>query len=119
MPHILFKMASWDTFFNDLASFMLNISEKEDSTTSNVAESVLLSLQGYIRVFCAIKTTLVDGNGEDSELLEILSCVSDLLNDIETIYSRWTCIESGIQSHNDHYQHHATRIHSGHVGRPN
>ena len=49
-------------------------------------------------------------------MLEVLSTVSDLLNDLEVIYCRWTLIESGVQSHNNHY-YAAVRIRTG-VGRP-
>lgn len=105
----------WDTLFNDLAAFMLNISARERSSDSNVAESVLVTIQCYSRVMYAIKETLHEANGGDRELLETLSIVTDLLSDLEEIRGRWVLLEAGVDNPVNQYQ--AVRVQLGR-GRP-
>ena len=105
----------WDSFFNNLASFLLNISDREGRSCSNIAESVLVHIQCYMRVLYAIKFTLEEANGGDSELLDIFRGVSELIDEIEVIYEHWLCIEAGVESCNVGYC--AQRLRYG-VGRP-
>ena len=67
---------------------MLNISARERTSDSNVAESVLVTIQCYCRVLYAIKETLHEANGGDRELLDTLNIVADLLSDLEEIRGR-------------------------------
>lgn len=108
----------WDTFFNNLSSFLLNISEKEEITDLNFAESVMINLQANIRVLYAIKNTLDRGSGGDMDLLEMSRAVTNLISDVEFIYHRWALLESGIQSTRCEAPFPATRVSSGLPGRP-
>lgn len=82
---------------------------------SNVAESIIVSLQIYMKVLYAVKDILEEANGADVELLHVLNVVTSLIRDIERIYSCWTLIESGVECANNCCL--ATRISHG-VGRP-
>ena len=65
----------WDSFFNNLSSFILNISQREGECNTNVAESVVVSIQSYLRVLYAIKDSLSAVAG-DRELVDIVTTLS-------------------------------------------
>ena len=88
----------WDAFFRDLSAFIINIADREPRATSNMAESVLVSISNYLHVLYAIKASLHDGNGGDGELMDVLSTVSSLLKDLEEINARWIYIEAGMET---------------------
>ena len=104
----------WDSFFNNLSSFILNISQREGERNTNVAESVVVSIQSYLRVLYAIKDSLSAVAG-DRELVDIVTTLSSLIDDVEEIYSRWTSIEAGIEV--SYCLHKAPRVNTGR-GRP-
>ena len=63
-----------------------NVGEREAEATSNMAESVLVSINSNIHVLYAIKGTLLEDG--DQELMDTLIMVSSLLGDMEEIKNR-------------------------------
>lgn len=60
----------------------------------------------------------VPGSSADQDLMELLSLVSSLMNDLRTILSRWLDIEMGIDISNPHMRLKAEKVYSGGRGRP-
>lgn len=108
----------WEDLFKELASFMLNISSREGERNERVAESVLITIQSYIRVINAIRETLEEAVNVDEDFSDTLHTVEAVLIDMEEVHTRWVLIEAGVSRISGSYQYpRVVRTGNG-LGRP-
>lgn len=87
-------MEQWESFFNDLASFLRLTGARESSAKRNVVEATLLKLDNYISVVRAIRGRI--SLADDRELEEVERDVCNLLACLNDVQEQWVNLDTEV-----------------------